>query len=252
MNSLADIVIDNLRAINAPIHPTYEEILSHAVASAPPPFAQNWFGRRYFELARKAEWFANSLIANAALEGYGATQIWKFSNKVDNNAYAAAVRRHAFDESRHSTIFITMLKLVFPDAAIDEATEQAIDALQPRFTPQSRPPIEKHADDELYSGDRLLHELVQVHITEIRALVLQHLLRPTLLAYSPAPSLKRLDGLSRSLICDESRHIEYTAHIFESEANSGSKEFLFYSFENCLREFNDLTMVELERERIAI
>lgn len=252
MNTLADIVVENLRAIGAPQHPVYEEILSYAVVAAPPPFAQNWFGRRYFELARKADWFANSLVANAALEGYGATQIWKFANKVDEPAYAAAVRRHALDESRHSTIFVKMLRLVFPGAEIDEATEQSIAALQPHYSPRNHPPIERPPDGEMYSGERLLHELVQVHITEIRALVLQHLLRPTLLAYSPDASRARLDALTRSLIRDESRHIEYTALIFESAAEAGSRDFLFSSFKSCLREFNDLTMIELEREKVAV
>ena len=252
MQTLADIVIENLRAIGLPRHPIYEEILTHGVITAPPPFAENWFGRRYFELARRAEWFANSLIANAALEGYGATQIWKFSNKVDNESYASAVRKHALDESRHSTIFVTMLKLVFPEANIDTATAKTIDELQPHYSAKSHPPIEKSPDRELYCGERLLHELIQVHITEIRALVLQHLLRPTLLAYSPSSSRKRLDALSRSLIRDESRHIEYTAEIFESAAASGHKDFIFESFESCLREFNDLTMIELEREKVTI
>lgn len=252
METLADIVTQNLRAIGLPPHPTYEQILKHAVDFAPPPFAQNWFGRRYFELARKAEWFANSLIANAALEGYGATQIWKFSNKVDNESYASAVRKHALDESRHSTIFIIMLKLVFPRAHMDTATAKTIDELQPHYSAKSHPPIEKAPDGELYSGDRLLHELIQVHITEIRALVLQHLLRPTLLAYSPSPARDRLDALSRSLIRDESRHIEYTAEIFEAAAANGHKDFIFQSFESCMREFNDLTMIELEREKVTI
>lgn len=252
MQTLADIVTENLRAIGLPQHPIYEEILTHAVNVAPPPFAEDWFGRRYFELARKAEWFANSLIANAALEGYGATQIWKFSNKIDNESYASAVRKHSLDESRHSTIFVTMLKLVFPGAQIDAATAKTIDALQPHYSATSHPPIEKSPDGEVFCGDRLLHELIQVHITEIRALVLQHLLRPTLLAYSPSSSRKQLDALSRSLIRDEARHIEYTAEIFESAAESGSKDFIFESFESCMREFNDLTMVELERENVTI
>lgn len=252
METLGGLIIDNLRAISAPIHPEYEEILAYAVASAPPPFAQNWFGRRYFELARKADWFANSLVSNAALEGYGARQIWKFSNKVLEESHATAIRRHSLDESRHSTMFIVMLKLVFPGATIDDTTEQTLDALQPHFSLNNHPPIEMSPPDELYYGEKLLNELIQIHITEIRALVLQHLLRPTLLAYASDTSQVRLDAMTRSLIRDESRHIEYTARIFESAAESGSRDFLFNTFERCLREFNDLTMVEFEREQVSI
>src|SRR5205814_2971273 len=123
-----------------------------------------------------------------ALEGYGATQIWKFANRVQNDSYASSVRQHALDESRHATIFIAMLNLVFPLITMDDATEHAIDRLQPKFSQNNHPPIEKPPESEQYSGERLLNELVQVHITEIRALVLQFLLRPTILAYSPDAS----------------------------------------------------------------
>ena len=252
MHGLATLVIDNLRAIGAEVHPLYEEMLSHAMAAAPPPFFQNWFGRRYFELARRSDWFANSLIANAALEGYGATQIWKFSNRVGNEAYAAAVRQHSLDESRHSSMFVAMMRILFPAAHIDDATARSLDDLQPKYSLRSHPAIEKCPPSEALSGEELLDELVQVHITEIRALVLQFLLRETLLAYSPPSVRRRIGNFSAVLIRDEARHIEYTARIFDAEASAGRRDFLFDAFENRLRGFNDLTMIELERERVTI
>lgn len=252
MKTLADLVIGALHEIGAPDYPIYEQVLRHAVTSEPPPFAQNWFGRRYYELATKADWFANSLVANAALEGYGSRQIWKFANNVTNPAYVPAIRKHSLDESRHSTMFVTMLKLTFPGATIDSASEEAIADLQPHFSAKNHPATDPLPDRKMWSGDELLNELIQVHITEIRALVLQYLLRPTLLAYGAGPSQKRLDALSRSLIRDEARHIEYTAKIFESTADTGSKDFLFETFTSRLRDFNELTMVELGRDTIAV
>lgn len=251
METLATIVRANLKAINTADSPLYDAILENAVLLAPPPFAENQFGRRYFELARNSDWFANSLVANAALEGYGATQIWKFSNRVASDEYAAAVRQHARDESRHSTLFIAMLRMVFPGATIDEDTETALAGMQPRFA-LKEPPVAKRPEAELMSGDLLLDELIQVHITEIRALVLQYLLRSALLAYARPPHDHRLERMSARLIRDESRHIGYTARIFEKEAREGSREFLFDAFHSRLRDFNDLTMIELEREAVVL
>ena len=230
----------------------YEAMLAHATSVAPPPFAENWFGRRYFELARRADWFANSLVGNAALEGYGSTQIWAFSNRIDNDTYRESVRRHALDESRHSTMFVKMLKLVFPTATIDDATESTLDALQPRYSRHSHPPTEMAPEHEIFSHERMLRELVGVQFTEIRALILQFLLRPTVLAYSPDISRKRLEGFTSVLIRDESRHIEYVAQIIEQESSKGHADLLFELFEQSLREFNELTMIELERDKISI
>lgn len=252
MDTLATVVIANLGRINTAKLPLYEAILTNAVDSSPPPFAENWFGRRYFELATRADWFAQSLVANAALEGYGARQIWKFADRVADDGYAQAVRKHALDESRHSTMFVAMLRMVFPGATIDDASDGTLRDLQPRFSSRSHPPIQKRSERELYSGARLLDELVQVHITEIRALVLQYLLRSALLAYAEAPYRSRLEKMSSSLIRDESRHIEYTAKIFEVEAQKGNAELLFSTFSERLAEFNDLTLLELERDDVTI
>lgn len=252
MHPFTHLVTSNLRAINAPVHASYEAMLDHAVVCSPPPFCREWFGRRYFELARQPDWFANSLIANAALEGYGSQQIWKFADKVGERSWEAAVREHALDESRHSTMFVKMLRLVFPGAKFDEATELAVDALQPKFTRRTPPPISRVDDDEALSGEALLNELVQVHITEIRALVLQFLLRPVLLAYAPEAHRRQLFNFTAILVRDEARHIEYTAKIFDDAAAAGSREFLFQVFEDRLKDFNDLTMVELERENISL
>lgn len=251
METLADIVTNTLRTIGLPERPIYESILRHAVISAPPPFAEKCYGRQYFHLATKADWFANSLVANAALEGYGARQIWKFADRISNDSYADAVRVHASDESRHSTMFVAMLQMVFPGASIDTMTQDALDAMQPRFAIRT-PPIIKRPQSELLSGERLLDELIQVHITEIRALVLQYLLRSALLAYAKPPHEHRLERMSSLLIRDEARHIDYTARIFEQEACAGSKEFLFEAFTDRLRDFNALTLVELEREDFTV
>lgn len=252
-NTLCELVIDNLRHVSAIEHPRYASILRHCFSLAPPPYSQNWFGRRYFELARDAEWFANSLVANSVLEGYGSTQVWKFSNRMFADAHVPAVQRHAMDESRHSTMFISMLHLTFPGLQIEEAERQRIAQQQPHYSATNLPPGERWEPASRMSEGDTFNELVGIHLTEIRALVLQLLLRPVVQAYAPGASQKRLAMFSSSLIRDEAKHIDYTAHIFEQAAAAGHTDQLTELFELRVQDFNDLTMQELEREKhIAI
>lgn len=249
MNNLASLVMENLRDITACEYPGYARILDHSFCTAPPPFSMNWFGRRYFELARDPEWFANSLVANSALEGYGSTQIWNFSTRMQQDEYIDAVRQHALDESRHSTMFVSMLHLTFPGLSMDAGTEERIRMQQPRYSRDNLPGARRVAPECRMSSDDSISELVGVHLTEIRALVLQYLLRSVIRVYAPVPSEKRLGMFCASLIRDEARHIDYTARIFEALANEGRADQLADMFEKRVREFNDLTMIELEREK---
>ena len=249
MTFLAELVGENLAKAGEPRRPRYDRVLRHCYATVP-PFARRFFGVRYHELARDPEWFANSLVANAALEGYGATQIWKFANRLHDPRHAAAVRQHSLDESRHSTMFIRMLGLAFPDVPIEPAALARIESLQPRYTKLRHPPIERPASVDPDHERWALNELIQVHITEIRALILQRLLRPVLLAHAPAEAFGRLSAASNCLIRDESRHIGYSAAFFEEAMERGEEDFIIASFERNAAEFNDLTLEELERDRI--
>jgi len=251
MSFLADFVLENLAVAGQPVSPTYARILQHCYAE-PPPFARAFFGKRYRELARNAEWFANSLVANSALEGYGATQIWKFASHLENQRHAAAVRQHSLDESRHSTMFIRMLDLTFPNIELDAGTRDRLEGLQPRYTAARHPPIVAPPTDQLKAGRDALTELIGVHITEIRALILQHLLRPVMLTYAPNTSQRVLTRASDVLIRDESRHIGYSAAFFEEAARAGDEDFLFETFASEARVFNDLTLEELARDQVEL
>ena len=249
MNNLTSLVMENLHAVTAQQYPLYTSILEHGFCSAPPPFSMNWFGRRYFELARDPEWFANSLVANSALEGYGSTQVWNFSTRMHQDEYVGAVQQHALDESRHSTMFVSMLHLTFPGLQIDDKTQERIRLQQPRYSPSNLPAATRLATHERISDADSISELVGIHLTEIRALVLQYLLRSVIEVYAPAASKDRIHMFCSSLIRDESRHIDYTARIFDSLAADGHVDQLVDLFERRVREFNDVTMIELEREK---
>lgn len=248
---LAEQVVTELRNLHARRYPLYERILAHAFDTHSPLFADDRFSRRYEQLADDGEWFANQLVANACLEGYGSEQIWKFSNLLDNDHYAEKVRSHALDESRHASMFVAALRLTFP-GVLDQAdisTQQRIDLMQPRFTSLRHPPIDKAPEQERYFEKESINELVQVHITEIRALVLQYMVRKAFIRHAPAANLDRLLCMSDRLIADEARHIDYSAEIFEHYASrDGNEAYFFQCFEDRLKDFNALTQEELERE----
>lgn len=249
MEAFAELVLANLSQVAPQSYPHYATLLDHAFTVASPPYSQEWFGRRYFELARDTEWFANSLVANSALEGYGSTQIWAFSNRMHGDIDVDAVRRHSMDESRHATMFVSIFNLVFPGADIGDAARRRMDEQQPRYSAHRLPPGPRLPEAERMSDADTLDELVGIHLTEIRALVLQLLLAPVLQVYAPAEARSRLKRLSAVLVRDEARHIDYTAAIFDQLAHEGRMDELIDRFEVRTRDFNDLTMVELERER---
>lgn len=149
-------------------------------------------------------------------------------------------------------MFIRMLELTFPGIAIDAATRDRLQALQPRYSSRHHPPEMTPSPGEGTHGSDAIVELIGVHITEIRALVLQHLLRPVILAYAPPSALTVLTRCSDVLIRDEARHIGYSARFFEEAAADGHADFLFETFAREAAEFNTVTMEELERDKVEI
>jgi hypothetical protein len=255
MRSLTDQVVEELTRIQSPQYPLYQSILCHAVASAPPVFADRRFGQRYDELACDADWFANSLVANACLEGHGARQIWAFADKIGHAGYANCIRRHAIDESRHSSLFIAALRMTFPGALESQTrqTRERIHAMQP-FLDTTAPPATPVDTFNQLDERCAINELVQVHITEIRALILQYRVRDALQRHAPADKQPALLRMSDRLIADEARHIQYSAAIFEAHANEGPShhDWLYDRFEQGLLTFNQVTLEELDRESISL
>ncbi|MBI6547535.1 hypothetical protein [Xenorhabdus lircayensis] len=174
---------------------------------------------------------------------------------LDNEEYAKRVRRHSLDESKHSTMFITALKLTFPGVLdhVDDETRKKIDEMQPKYSLARHPPIEKVPFEERLFELESIDQLIQVHITEIRALVLQYMVREAFIKHAPEKNLQKLMNISDILIRDEARHINYSAEIFEHYATiPGNKDYFFQTFEDRLNDFNLLTQEEIDREEIEL
>jgi hypothetical protein len=251
MNNVSELALHYLQSFGIPAPTAYASFLREACETHPPPHGMAWYGNTYRQLARKAEWFANSLIINADKEGYGARQLWKFSVRMENALLSEAVRRHSMDESRHSKMFVGILNLIFP-SALEEGFRAQLQELSPGYTPRTHPPTTLAAPGELLPERRVMDDLIQGNFTEIRALILQLLLRPVLQAYARPEDRARLLRISDVLIRDETRHIEYSAQFIEQYAAQGNREWVRAAMIDRMKSVNDVSLAEVSVEGVPI
>ena len=251
MNTLSNLVASYLSKFGYNNLEIYQKILRETCEVHPQPYSQSWYGKQYRELAIKPNWFAKSLIINANMEGYGATQIWAFSQIAGNEIYAEHIRSHSIDESRHSKMFVMMLEMMFPDVAKEIGMENLL-SLSPGYTKSNHPSKKAPKDGNILSEANTVEELIHINLIEVRAFILQMLLRPVLLAYSAKENRKKLSAMSNRLIQDEIKHIAYSASCIEDFARNGNQDFVRASMINRQAQVNDETLEELELEGIAV
>lgn len=216
----------------------YYSALNHACISNPPPYGKAWFGEEYRRMAKDPSWFANLIISDVDLEGYSAKQLWNYAESISEPELSHDLRIHAVDESRHSRIFSNVLFWIFPTLA-NESLNSQLDAMSPKLniTDISK----KSSEHNLMSYHEILNSLILVNLFEIKALVLQRLLQPTLFAYSTSNIIPKLQRVTNSLINDELRHIRYTAHYIEKAANEGYGDYIHTAMEDFQKYLNKIT-----------
>lgn len=225
--------------------PNYGAALRTACDAYPPPFGIEWYGKKYRHVASDPQWMAASLIANAEKEGDGSRKLWQLAGRTHDPKVTDLVRQHAVDESRHATLYIAMLELVFP-GALDSELRSMCQRLSPRYGPRDIPPQLPRSFPE-----DILDEIVQMNIGEIRTRIHQLLLRPVLISYCAAERRPKLGRVLDSLLRDETRHIGYTARIIDDAVGAGSGEFIEHTFARRLDEFNKITLREVGESRFV-
>ena len=251
MNIVSKLALNYLQTYSPQPFEGYSAYLMEACEIHSPLYGTAWYGDIYHQLVRKPEWFANSLIINADKEGYGSRQIWKFSQNIENQKYAELVRGHSIDESRHSKMFITMLDILFPTAIETEFREQ-LKALSPGYSKQNHPPTKPITTDHFMKEQTVIYELIHINLIEIRALILQLLLRPVLQAYVTPEALSKLTRMSDLLIHDEVNHIGYSAYCIEEFIKHGNNELVREMMIDRQAAINKLTLEDLELEGIVL
>ena len=219
----------------------YRLALSNACKSNPPPYGQAWFGNEFRFRARDYSWFASLLVSDADLEGYSARQLWAYAGAIDDLRFAAGLRRHAIDEARHSRIFARLLFLVFPRLD-EEDLRLRLDAMAPELRLSDAQPSSTPLK---CSREELLNSAILINLHEVKALVLEYLLRPTVIAYCDTPNERRANRLLGSLISDEIRHIRYSAEIIDAAMNDGYRNYVYDAMSDFQSLLNAATVEEV-------
>lgn len=239
MNTVAELTLSALQDFGTPVLPRYARILAESCAAHEPPFGMAWYGERYRSYAADPHWLATSLVANAEVEGDGATKLWNIAGRSDQQEMARLIQQHAVDEAGHARLYLSMLKLVFPDALSPDLSG-ALQSLPPSLSMYGELPNGQAAPTM-----RMLDDLVQMNIGEIRTRIHQQLLRPVILAHCPVPQRARIERALDGLLEDETRHIAYTAQLIEQHCTLGHEEFVRMTTAKRLAQFNEITLNEV-------
>jgi hypothetical protein len=239
VNAVVRLTLGALRARGVGSLPGYERSLRAACAASPPPFGLDWYGDRFRALAIDPQWLATSLVDNAVKEGEGSKKLWRLAGRTKDAEIAEQIRRHAVDESRHALVYVAMLQTAFPDA-VSGAVGHALADLSPRYRLRDRPRRRRPA-----SRRRVLDELIQMNLGEIRTRINQLLLSPMIRGFCPRSGRRRLRRMLGSLIDDETRHIGYTACLIERAIVEEGEPFVHRTMARRLAEFNRMTLDEV-------
>lgn len=239
MSVVVELTLGALRGPGAPRFDRYAACLRRACAAFPPPFGMAWYGEKYRDLALDQEWVAVTLVANAVKEAEGARDLWRLAGRIGDETVAEKVRLHAVDESRHAQLYVAMLEVAF-GAALPVEVRPALRGVSPRYSQHDRPPAA-----DILPERCVMDAIIQMNLGEIRTRIHQLLLTPIITEYCPGERRGTLGRVLRSLMRDETRHIEYTAELIEAAIAEGQVDTVERTLMARLDEFNQLTLSEV-------
>ena len=248
MNIVARTTTKALREHGVPELPIYEKALISACNAFPPPFGRKQYGELYRSSAKDADWVALSLVTAAQSEGEGSRHLWDMAASTPDPEIARQMQQHAIDESRHSRGYVTMLGLIFPQAA-DSDFRKRLENLSPGYTAKSGLAA---AAGSPYAYAATVDELIQMNIAEIRTRIYHLLQRPVLLdRYCKPGERPRLRQMLDWLLIDETRHIAYTARLIERAAQGAGRDLVMDLMCERVKDFNDITEQEMEQRELV-
>jgi hypothetical protein len=248
MNIVARTTIRALREHGVPELPTYERALAAAFTALPPPFGRKEYGDLYRSSASDPDWVALSLLTAAQSEGEGARHLWDMAACTSDGEVARQMQQHAIDEARHSRGYVTLLGLIFPEAA-DEELRTRLGSLSPGYNGKS--PLVPTAGSP-YAYPATVDELIQMNIAEIRTRIYHLLQRPVLLnSYCKPNQRPRVRQMLDWLLVDETRHIAYTARLIERAVQASGGDQIMDLMRERVKDFNEITEEEVARRTLA-
>jgi len=220
---------------------SYGQALRSAFLASPPIYATTGFADHYRKRARDRSWFASLLVSDCDLEGYSAGQLARYASEVGDERFACGLIAHAADEARHSRIFASLLVGVFPQLE-DTALREKLAGMAPRLKSRGYgSTVGFGAVDE-----GLLSSAILINLHEVKALVLEHLLRPLALAHAPEANRGKIGRQLQVLIEDEVQHIRYSAEYIRHAAASGWDAAITEMMAEYQALMNEVTEQEIE------
>lgn len=210
----------------------YAAQLDIATARVQPCFVRAAYGDRYRQITSDRVRFAVQQLNSAVEEAAGAARLLEMIPYVPSLGLDIGGKflRHALDEIRHHGIFLEILAAVFPEVRVSQSLREACEACVPRVNRGSM-----GSQGDRLSINRVLEEIVQINVGEIRNLVQLRLSLPVLLAHAPTRDAELLvETHMNTLISDEGGHIYYTALLYQELAGQGYKEALAEHLETAM------------------
>lgn len=222
--------------------PGYEAALHAALAGSPPAYAEMRFVDEFRYQAKDPSWFASLLVSDCDLEGYSGGQLARYAKEIADRRLASGLAAHAADEARHSRIFASLLFGIFPQLAPDLSLRAKLAALAPRLKAASY--VSAISFDE--PDEALLSSMVLINLHEVKALVLEQLLKPVALAHAPDANRQKIHRQFQVLIDDELQHIRYSAEYIEHAATLGWGDTIADMMVDYQQLMNQVTLEEVE------
>ena len=222
--------------------PHYTHALKAAFADVEPVFTRRRYAEFFWDCATRVPGYVQRVIlANGPAEAEGSEKLFDLWKGVDYNRIAEdGVLKHAFDESRHSRLFVRLTEASFPGFLSCEAGAR-FEATLPDVR---KAPLEKSTSS--IPTAHLIDHLAQMNIGEIRTRLHMHLFAPIVFGLTPAENRTKARRILEVLVRDEVRHIGYTALLMEAWARDGAADHIARLYASRLRTFNRITVDQTE------
>lgn len=235
-DSYLDDLLSSIRAYANHDLPNYTKILKAAFISCEPVFARKQYGEFFWKCASTIPgWLPQVVLANANAESEGASKLHTiYRSHGKHSSVSEAILHHAGDEVRHSKLFLALTRFAFPNILEDSVHDKIKSSL-------FKIPKDCDISPQQHDFDKLIDEMAQINIGEIRTRLHMFLLAPVIFSLTPVTQKEAVYRILDGLVQDEIKHIGYTAGIME-EWCSEDFRIIDRTYLYRLKEFNQITI----------
>lgn len=222
--------------------PFYADCVREAFRTFEPVFTRERYADFFLHCASTVPgWTAGTVLANAKKESDGSDDLLKLWRAITFDQYLESkVLFHAYDECRHSRLFVDLTALAFPNLL----TIENANAFKRKLIKIDKSKLSK--SDVRVSELQAIDHLIQMNMGEIRTRIHIKMLAPIIYAFAPKENRSRVEKIVTGLISDEEVHVSYTASLINSRCKEGNAGEIKMLFCRRLKDFDKYTRIETE------